>query len=78
MKAAVPVLIELLGHHDAYDPNYDSTRSAAEGLLTTIGVPAVPALRKALRGKNPEIRDIARKVLKRITCGRREDAEGKA
>ena len=73
MKAAVPVLIELLGHHDAYDPNYDSTRSAAEGLLTTIGVPAVPALRKALRSKNPEVRALARKVLKGIRSGGRED-----
>ena len=78
VEAAIPVLIALLGHHDAYDPNYDSTQSAAEGLLSTIGVPAVPALRKALRGKNPEIRDIARKVLKRIHSGSQEDAEGTA
>ena len=78
MKAAVPVLIELLGHHDAYDPNYDSTRSAAEGLLTTIGVPAVPALRKALRSRNPEIRALARRALMRIHSGRQEDAEGTA
>ena len=66
VEAAIPVLIALLGHHDAYDPNYDSTQSAAEGLLSTIGVPAVPALRKALRSKNPEIRALVRKVLKGI------------
>jgi HEAT repeat protein len=78
VEAAIPALIELLGHHDAYDPNYDSTQPAAEGLLTTIGVPAVPALRKALRSKNPEIRAIARKVLKRIHSGSQEDADGTA
>jgi hypothetical protein len=66
VEAAIPVLIELLGHHDAHDPNYKSTQSAAEGLLTTIGVTAVPALRKALRSKNPEIRALVRKVLKGI------------
>jgi HEAT repeat protein len=73
VEAAVPVLIELLGHRDAYDPSYNSTQSAAEGLLTTIGVPAVPALRKALRSKNPEIRAFARKVLKGINARGRED-----
>ena len=73
VEAAIPVLIALLGHHDAYDPNYDSTQSAAEGLLSTIGVPAVPALRKALRSKNPEVRALARKVLKGIHSGGRED-----
>ena len=78
VEAAIPVLIELLGHHDAYDPNYNSTQPAAEALLTAIGLPAVPALRKALRSADPEVRALARKVLKRITCGRREDAEGKA
>jgi HEAT repeat protein len=78
VEAAIPELIELLGHHDAYDPNYDSTQPAAEGLLTTMGVQAVPALRKALRSKNPEIRAIARKVLKRIHSGSQEDAEGTA
>ena len=73
VEAAIPVLIELLGHHDAYDLNYDPTQSAAEGLLTTIGVPAVPALRGALRSKNPEIRAFARKVLKGINARGRED-----
>jgi hypothetical protein len=69
-EAAVPVLIKLLGHHDAYDLNYDPTQSAAEGLLTTIGVPAVPALRGALRSKNPEVRG---KVSKEINAVGRED-----
>jgi HEAT repeat protein len=78
LEAAIPVLIELLGHRDAYDPNYKSTRSAAEGLLTTIGVPAAPALRKALRSRNPEIRALARRALMRIHSGRQEDAEGTA
>jgi HEAT repeat protein len=78
IEAAIPILIELLGHHDAYDPNFNSTQPAAEALLTTIGLPAVPALRKALRSKNPEIRALARKVLKQLTSSRREDAEGKA
>src|SRR3974390_861002 len=36
VEAAIPVLIKLLGHHDAYDPNYNSTQPAAEALLSTI------------------------------------------
>jgi HEAT repeat protein len=73
VEAAVPVLIELLGHHDAYDPNYDSTQPAALEILTTIGMPAIPALRKALRSKNPEVRALAQEVLLRIHSGGREN-----
>jgi HEAT repeat protein len=76
VEAAIPVLIELLGHHDAYDRNYDSTQPAVAGLLTMIGAAAVPALRKALRGKNQEIRVLAQEVLDRIHSGGREN-EGK-
>jgi HEAT repeat protein len=72
-EAAVPVLIELLGHHDAYDPNYNSTQPAAQVLLTTIGATAVPALREALRGKNPEVRALAREVLQQISAAATAD-----
>jgi HEAT repeat protein len=69
-EAAIPVLIQLLGHHDAYDPNYNSTQPAAVRLLTAIGPAAVPALREALRDKNPEVRELAQQVLQRIAAGR--------
>jgi HEAT repeat protein len=72
VEAAIPVLIELLGHHDAYDRNYNSTQPAVAGLLTTIGAAAVPALRKALRGKNQETRALAQEVLERIHSGGQE------
>jgi HEAT repeat protein len=72
VQAAIPVLIELLGHHDAYDRNYNSTHPAVAGLLTTIGAAAVPALRKALRAKNQEVRALAQEVLQRIHLDGRE------
>jgi HEAT repeat protein len=76
VEAAVPVLIELLGHHDAYDRNDNSTQPAVADLLTTIGAAAVPALRKALRAKNREVRELAQEVLQRIHSDAREN-EGK-
>jgi HEAT repeat protein len=76
VDAAIPVLIELLGHHDAYDRNYNSTQPAVAGLLTTIGAAAVPALRKALRDKNQEIHALAHEVLERIHSAGQEN-EGK-
>jgi hypothetical protein len=69
-------MIQLLGHHDAYDPNYNSTQPAAVRLLTAIGPAAVPALREALRDKNPEVRELAQQVLQRIEA-RGEEAKAR-
>jgi hypothetical protein len=73
-EAAIPVLIELLGHHDAFDPNYNSTQPTATKLLTRIGATAVPALREALRSKDSEVRESAQEVLRQIQSGGRESA----
>jgi HEAT repeat protein len=75
IEAAIPVLIELLAHHDAYDPNYDSTRPAAITLLTSIGAAAVPALREAIRSKNQEVRALAQEVLRLVQL-RDGDSQG--